>query len=192
MNKLQPNWFLVITEPQKEFQTAKRIRRLGGGAYVPGFKKYHHVNGIERSRGADKKPVAKPVMNGYLFLSDPEISVSYGKKPLRWKRALQDYGLIRSPNLYSDRCVILSHSMMRTIKDNFRGQEMGAKEAHKWMQTNLEYEVGDRVRFNEDGSFGGYEAVVKEIKDGRALVDMLFAKETHAIDVPLEQLERAG
>lgn len=169
------DWYIIITNPQREKKAARELRRAGLRVYLP-------KEAIERTRSGVTVKKHRPLWTGYLLVRFPERLTRFGwpmfgiirncqgvKDFVKWTAASGDRAPIPIP----------SRVVARYMRRQRAGDYDGAKAAEQYREEQRsKFKKGSRVRIR-DGVFASFNGVVERL-DGEVahLVIALFGRET--------------
>jgi transcriptional antiterminator RfaH len=150
---MSSNWYLIHSKPKEEYRALDNLENQGFEVFLPLLQSY------KLNKGKQTK-VVEPLFPRYLFISLDKLSSQWHR--IRSTRGV--VGLVR----FSD--------MPTAVPDQLVGQIRQLANSEGIMDKTGEnqsiYKSGDLVQII-DGSFNGWEAIVKE-QDGDQRVHLLL------------------
>jgi len=185
-----PQWYVIVTGPQKEFTCVRILRQLKLDCFTPKRVEFRRPNKFRMA----KREMRYPLMPSYVFV---KVDLRSGDDMAK----LSSIGYVRGflakdgrpwavPE--SDRKVRRGRvSRLEIGVDSLRG-EVAAPAAHRFMRTHREFKVGEVVKVT-DGALAELRWIVREInlekKVAQIEAEILGAE--RVVEAPLDQLEKS-
>jgi transcription antitermination factor NusG len=174
--KLSP-WYVLRTQPQKEFAAETILRKLGVSVFVPSEPKYPRVKRGSRARNKNAQPKYYPFFTSYLFARFDD--------GIPWHR-LERLHVITGVVGFDGQPLRLPEDEVEILLA-MSGQSVPYRKAPS---PHKAFQVGDEVEVME-GMFTGRTVPIVEIEGAFATFFTNFFGKRQKVKVPLSFLEAA-
>jgi len=146
-------WYLIHSKPREEYRALEHLKNQGFEVFLPRLQSY-------KLRKGKQAKVVEPLFPRYFF-------ICLDKVPSQWHKIRSTRGVVGLVR-FSDMPTVVPTQLIEQIKllANVEGL------IDKTSESQSVYKPGDLVQII-DGSFNGWEAVVKE-QDGDQRVHLLL------------------
>lgn len=165
------SWYLIHSKPREEYRALEHLENQGFEVFLPRLQSY-------KLRKGKQAKVVEPLFPRYFFICLDKVSSQWYK--IRSTRGV--VGLVR----FSDMPTVVPMQLIEQIKQLTNVEGL----IDKTGESQSVYKPGDLVQII-DGSFNGWEAIVKE-QDGDQRVHLLLTMlgSEQVIKLPLSAVSK--
>ena len=179
MQRSEQVWYVLLLRSGHEFVVQRILHSFKAETYLPMCRKWRRVNRFKR----EKTKIAYPAIPGCIFVSFPS-----GVEP--WFEIFTQipslWGVV---GLGGNPMALTGHRVSEFVGRNRKRFDVADEQ--KFMRSNCEFQVGDRVQIVE-GPFEGHIVDVRSIKGAKANVLINVFGILQPVGVPVDRLERAA